>query len=312
MNSTQIIPMSERRYELIPVDQIEVLNSRNRDKTQFEENVRSIKEVGLLKPVVVNARRLEKTGKYQLICGEGRYLACRQLGRTEIPSEVIDCDDMTALLYSLVENIARVPPGSMWFAYELKRMHDGGISFAKIAEITGKQASYVSDCIQLVEQGEERLINGVMQGLFSMTFARMVAKSNDSSIQHVLMDAFDNGIVSSANIAKVRRVVELRSNRGKTPCRQKNGAATVLENYSLKELKRDIARATKEKEDFVRVASLRENRLLSLLIGLESLRRDSEFQGLLKEAALADQPALHGDYSVPREIDPPQPEEPKT
>jgi len=158
--NTSIVPMKERQYRMIPVDKIVVLNSRNRDRQQFAENVRSINEVGLLKPIVVNGRNFDRTGTYELVCGEGRLLAYKRLEKPEIAAEVIDCDRKTALLYSLVENIARVPPGTMWFAREMKRMHDAGFTFAKIAPIVGKHQTYVSDFIKLVENGEDRLIDG--------------------------------------------------------------------------------------------------------------------------------------------------------
>ncbi len=110
MKKSPVTPMAERQYRSIPIDKIVVLNSRNRDKQQFAENVRSIEQVGLRKPIVVNGRGFPKTGNYELVCGEGRFLAHKRLGKTEITAEVIDCDRKTALLYSLVENIARVPP----------------------------------------------------------------------------------------------------------------------------------------------------------------------------------------------------------
>jgi ParB family chromosome partitioning protein len=47
-NTARICPMRERRYEDVPVDQVKVLNSRNREKDQFEMNVGSIDHVGLL------------------------------------------------------------------------------------------------------------------------------------------------------------------------------------------------------------------------------------------------------------------------
>ena len=79
MGKTKITPMAERKYEMIPISSVKILNSRNRDRLQFEQNIRSIKTVGLLKPVVINARRFEKTGYYELVCGEGRYLAYKAL-----------------------------------------------------------------------------------------------------------------------------------------------------------------------------------------------------------------------------------------
>ena len=197
MEAYSIRSMEERVYEMVPVDQIKVLNSRDRDEEQFRDNVRSIDQVGLRKPVVVNAKRHKRTGHYELICGEGRYLAYKRLGKDKIPAEVISCDRKTALLYSLVENIARVPPGTMWFAREVKRMHDAGWKLEDICRVVGKCESYVRDSLRLAEQGEERLIRGVEQGLFPMTFALLVARSDSSNIQNVLMDAFDSGMVNS-------------------------------------------------------------------------------------------------------------------
>src|ERR1017187_3739674 len=155
MFTAQIVPMADRKYKLVPVDSIRVLNSRTRDKTQFEDNIRSIESIGLLKPIVVNESHYEAEGYYELVCGEGRYLAHKALKREKIPAEVINCDKQTALLFSLVENIARVPPNTMWFAREMKRMKDCGLPIKKICEIAGKTETYVIDYIRLVEMGEE-------------------------------------------------------------------------------------------------------------------------------------------------------------
>ena len=52
-------------------------------------------------------------------CGEGRLLAHQRLGKPRIRAEVIDCDRKEAYLISLVENIVRVPPATLWFAREI-------------------------------------------------------------------------------------------------------------------------------------------------------------------------------------------------
>ena len=291
MTTATVRSMAEREYRQIPLDAIKVLNSRKRDRASFQDNIRSINTVGLLKPIVVNGRPFERTGYYELICGEGRYLAYLELGRTHIPAEVIDCDRKRALLMSLVENIARVPPGTMWFAREVKRMHDSGFTLAQIGAIVGRVQSYVGDYIRLVEQGEERLLTGVEQGLFSMVFAIRVARADDATIQHILMDAFDSGILNSANTPRVRRIIELRLNRGKVPERRDRPNA-----YSLKQLKADISRVTKEKESFVNESVRKENRLLTLLDGLRSLWKDEDFLVLATQQGLGEWPSLNGTY----------------
>lgn len=288
--------MSDRKYGLIPLDSIVVLNSRNRNKEKFAENVRSIDEVGLRKPIVVNGRKFERTGKYELVCGEGRYLAHIKLGKTEIPAEIIDCDRKTALLYSLVENIARVPPGTMWFANEMKRMHDGGFNYCEIGRFVGKSPTYVTDYIRLIEQGEKRLIEGIEQGLFPISFAFQVAHSNDATIQNVLMDAFDEGIVNSSTVSRVRRLLQLRMKRGKDFCERVRSERS--KGYTLSDLTREINKSTKEKEDYVRQARHEQNRLHTLLFGIAALFEDPDALRLLKSNNLETPPVLQGKYAV--------------
>ena len=59
---TNICPMAHRRYEEVPIAKVKVINSRNRDKEQFDMNVESIESVGLMKPIRVNDRFLETSG----------------------------------------------------------------------------------------------------------------------------------------------------------------------------------------------------------------------------------------------------------
>lgn len=301
--AARIVPMSERNYEMIPMDKIVVLNSRNRERLQFEENIASIDAVGLRKPIRVNRRNLAKTQCYELVCGEGRYLAYKRLGRQAIEAEVVDCDEKSAYLCSLVENMARVPPGTMWFAREMKRMHDEGMTVDRIAAIANKPTSYVSSYIQLVEQGEERLIKGVEKGIFPISFAVQVAHSDNVQAQNVLMDAFDSGLINTANMANVRRVVELRFNRGRSPDRQNAPAAPA---YTLRDLTKDITRITKEKEGFVRETTAKENRLFTMLAALKTLSEDQQWRALVAEAGIPAPPQLEGSYNVNARQQPPK------
>ena len=299
MNETadRVIPMSERKYRFIPIAEITVMNSRNRDKSQFDDNIRSIGSVGLLKPIVVNERGWEKRKMYELVCGEGRFLAYKSLGRDSIPAEVINCDRKTALLYSLAENIARVPPNTMWFAREMKRMADSGLPLPQIGKIVGKTEREVSDYIRLVEMGEDRLIKGVEMGLFSISFALSVAKASSDTIQQVLMDAFDSGMIDATNTGRVRAMIELRMNHGK---QRHPGRPQTKPTYTLKDLKRDITDATERKEGFVRESQEKENRLLNLLDGLDTLWADARFVTLISEHGMAERPILAGTIDAQR------------
>jgi len=75
------------------------------DPTALEELVSSIKQAGLLQPVVV--RRAPANGGYELIAGERRLRACQQLGWERIPAVQRDADDRTLLTLALIENLQR-------------------------------------------------------------------------------------------------------------------------------------------------------------------------------------------------------------
>jgi ParB family chromosome partitioning protein len=263
-----IVPIRNRRYAEIPVSKIKVINSRSRDKEQFEMNVGSIDAVGLLKPIRVNDKFVERTEMYELICGEGRLLAHQQLGRETIVAEVVTCTRKEAHLQSLIENLARIKRDSMDFARELKRMHDEGLTLKEIAAIARKDEYFSRDLIRLVEQGEERLIRGVEQGVFPIKFAMQVAATDDSQIQNVLMDAFDAGLVTTTNFAQARKIISTRAREHKN--RQHAGA-----KYTVHQLEQDIADATKAKASYVREAQTKENRFLTLLAGINCARPNS-------------------------------------
>ena len=91
---------------LIPIDQIEVLNSRDRNGKVFEEIVGNIKSIGLKKPIIVTQREgAEGEPKYLLVCGEGRLNAFRLLGETHIPARVDAVSEDEAFIMSAMKSM---------------------------------------------------------------------------------------------------------------------------------------------------------------------------------------------------------------
>jgi ParB family chromosome partitioning protein len=288
-NNPEILSYSQRRYEEIPVDLVKVINSRNRDQKQFDMNVESIETVGLLKPIRVNDKFLERTGFYELICGEGRLIAHQKLGRSRVPAEVITCSRKEAYLQSLVENIARTKPDTMDFARELKRLRDEGWSNKDIAAVACKTEGFIRDYIRLVERGEDRLIHGVESGIFPMKFATQVAFSEDAQLQNILMDAFDEGLVTTNNFSMARQILTTRARTTKSK--------TVPEDYTVSQMRHDISEATKAKTSFVREAKSKENRFMILFDGVKNLWQDKNFVELVRGEKLDTRPELAGDFS---------------
>lgn len=297
MNHATIRLMKDRRRDMIPIDKIRVLNSRTRDERQFALNVQSIEANGQLKDIRVNDKFLAKDGFYELICGEGRLIAQQRLGKTHIRAEIVTCTRKQAYLESLVENLARSRPGTMDFARELKSLHDEGWTYEQIAQVACRSSEYVKQYIRLVENGEERLIQGVEQEVFPISFAILVAQTEDASIQNVLMDAFDHGIVNCENFAKARAIIsarmEQRKRRDSSP------------DYTVASLTNDIVSTTQAKDSYVREAQSKEGRLFLLLDHLSALWKDDQLMELLRQEGLAGRPELAGAYAyAPAESQP--------
>lgn len=290
MEVAQILLMKDRRREMIPIDKIKVINSRTRDETQFAMNVQSIEAIGQIKDIRVNDKFLEKDGVYELICGEGRLTAQKRLGKSHIRAEVVTCTRKQAYLESLVENLARSKPGTMDFARELKSLHDEGWGYQQIARIACRTPEYIRLYIKLIENGEDRLIKGVEQSVFPISFAVLVAQSDDAGMQNLLMDAFDQGIVNCENFAKARTIINARTDRRK----RKDGK----NGYTVATLTTDIATATQAKDSYVREVQGKERRLFTLLDGITTLWNDEALLSILKAEGLAQRPELSGTYTT--------------
>jgi ParB family chromosome partitioning protein len=288
-----IMLMKDRRRQMIPIDKIKVINSRTRDEDQFALNVQSIESQGQLKDIRVNDRFLEKSGWYELICGEGRLIAQKRLGQTEIRAEIVTCTRKQAFLESLVENLARSRSDTLEYARELAALKDEGWSDARIARVACRSEEYVRGVIGLAKNGEDRLVRGVEQGLFPISFAVLVAQSDEANIQNVLMDAFDQSIVGCQNFAKIRAIINARI-KGRS--RKANGAAAA--SYTLTTLTNDISATTHEKDSFAREAQGKESRLFLLLDGLAALTKDADWMQIAQEEGLAVRPKLTGTYNV--------------
>src|SRR3546814_16079915 len=92
---------------MIPIDRITVVNPRVRNKKVFKGIVENIAEIGLKRPITVTSRHGEDGPLYDLVCGQGRLEAFRQLGQTAVPALIVTADQEDCFVASLVENCAR-------------------------------------------------------------------------------------------------------------------------------------------------------------------------------------------------------------
>jgi ParB family chromosome partitioning protein len=118
------------------------------DEEALSELVTSIKEVGLLQPVVV---REVADGRYELIMGERRFRASREAGLATIPAIVRDTPDDALLRDALLENLHRqqLNPLEEAAAYQ-QLLTDFGATHEQLAERIGRSRSQVTNTIRLL------------------------------------------------------------------------------------------------------------------------------------------------------------------
>ena len=79
---------------------------KNFNKESLEELTKSIKEQGVIQPIVVRPNK-STDGKYEIIAGERRWIASQNAGLHEVPIVVLDVDDVKSLEFAIVENVQR-------------------------------------------------------------------------------------------------------------------------------------------------------------------------------------------------------------
>ncbi len=170
----------------IPLDQVSPNPRQPRevfDEEALAELVHSIKEVGLLQPVVV--RQVGPTA-YELIMGERRWRACREAGLAVVPAIVRATDDERLLLDALLENLHRsqLNPLEEAAAYD-QLLKDFSCTHEELADRIGRSRSQVSNTLRLLKLSPT-VQRRVAAGVISAGHARALLALDDPAAQDQL------------------------------------------------------------------------------------------------------------------------------
>ena len=273
--------------EIIPINQINILNPRSRNKAVFQSIISNISNLGLKRPITV-ARRLETTdGKeYDLVCGQGRLEAYIALGQTEIPALVKDASREECLLMSLVENIARRQIRPLELLREISNLKSRGYTTAEIAQKIDVHREYVRGIIHLLKNGEEGLLYAVDKGRVPLSVAIQIANADEAGIQKALHQAYEEKSLRGRKFLTVRRLIELRKAKGKSSSNQgfRRRSAGLQSAGGL-------VRAYRQEADrqklLVKKSRITEHRLLFMASALKKLFHDENFVTVLRAEGLA-------------------------
>lgn len=284
--------------QMIPVERIRVLNPRDRNTQVFEEIVGNIKALGLKKPVTVTPRTDASGPYFLLICGEGRLKAFKALGQTEIPAMVVHVGDEDAFIMSLAENIARRQGRPLELLAGIDQLKKQGYDKREIAKKTGLSQEYVNGILQLLENGEERLLVAVERGHIPLNAALTIAGagSNDKDIQAALQEAYETGQLRGSQLLQARKIIERRRTLGRSAARNAPRKATNVTSASLI---RTYQEEVDRQKRMVRKAELVQHRLLFVTEALRQLLTDEDFSNLLRAEGLDTLPKYLNDRVWP-------------
>jgi ParB family chromosome partitioning protein len=125
------------------------------DKEALEELAESIREHGLLQPILV--REIE-ADRYQIIAGERRFRASKLAGLDEIPAIILEKDDRAVAEIALIENIQREDLNPLEEAMAFRALReDYGITQEELSQRVGKSRSAVANSLRLLDLPDEVL-----------------------------------------------------------------------------------------------------------------------------------------------------------
>ncbi|MCR4336641.1 MAG: ParB/RepB/Spo0J family partition protein [Candidatus Omnitrophica bacterium] len=155
---------------------------RTYDDHKLNELKESIKEKGIIQPIVVR----EKGGRYEVVAGERRLRAARALGLEEIPVIIKQVDDREALVLALVENIQREELNPIEEALAFRQLiEEFGFSQAIVAQSVGKDHSTINNVLRLLKL-PLTIQQSLIDGNLSMGHARALLSIENPQEQEQL------------------------------------------------------------------------------------------------------------------------------
>ncbi|MCZ7459236.1 ParB/RepB/Spo0J family partition protein [Streptomyces sp. WMMC940] len=200
------------------------------DEDALAELVTSIKEVGLLQPVVVRQLGPER---YELIMGERRWRACREAGLERIPAIVRATDDEKLLLDALLENLhrAQLNPLEEAAAYD-QLLKDFNCTHDQLADRIGRSRPQVSNTLRLLRLSPP-VQRRVAAGVLSAGHARALLSVEDSEEQDKLAHRI---VAEGLSVRAVEEIVTLMGSRPKSAPKSKSPRAGARLSPALTDL----------------------------------------------------------------------------
>ena len=178
------------------------------DKEKLDELITSIKNIGLIQPVTV--KNISKN-KFQLISGERRLKAFKELKIKKIPCYVRNADDNESLEMALVENIHRQDLDSIEIAISYKRLIDEiKLTQEELSLKIGKKRSTISNYLRLLKLNPI-IQSGIKDGFISMGHGRAMINIDDEKMQ---INIYEKIISKNLSVRNTEKLIQSLKKEG--------------------------------------------------------------------------------------------------
>jgi ParB family chromosome partitioning protein len=128
---------------------------KNFDEANLEDLTNSIKERGMIQPIIVRKSNNENS-KFEIIAGERRWLAAQRAGMHNVPVVITEADDLKSLEFAIVENVQRHDLNPLEEAQGYRRLIDEfSYDQEKVSKFIGKSRTYITNSLRILTLPDE-------------------------------------------------------------------------------------------------------------------------------------------------------------
>ncbi len=226
----KVLESRERKEEIVYVQSGQIKPNpfqprEDFDQQSIEELAQSIKEKGVIQPLLVR-RRMDN---YELIAGERRLRAAKSLGLNEIPIIVRDVSDQDSLELALIENVQREDLNPIEEAHAYQHLIDKfQVTQEKISEVLGKARSTITNTLRLLKLPHE-IQQEMKKGRISFAHGRTLLEIDDANQQRRLAQDIISKGLSVRELESLSKATRPKGLRRKIAQGQREPLVAVLE-----------------------------------------------------------------------------------
>ena len=219
------------------------------DKYALEELSNSIKERGIIQPLIVRNSN-DQDSKYELIAGERRWQAAQIAGLHEVPVIVVEADNLKSLEFAIIENVQRKDLNSIEEAESYKNLiKNFGYDQEKVAKFIGKSRSHISNSLRLltlpqkiiemirndkISQGHAKILIGIENSLLlaeKIVKKKLSVRQTESLVRIIKSGQAKKGTLKNSNVISTENELSEKIGMRVHLINKKDNSGTLTFNY---------------------------------------------------------------------------------